>query len=64
MSTDKELRHNPQYQLMNQFNLVDIGQGFYHILSGVIIVFPAIQQRCQVFVRVSCFDNLIRGEFP
>ncbi|ETN83163.1 hypothetical protein NECAME_07523, partial [Necator americanus] len=51
MTTDKDITSNPQYRLMNQINFVDFGQAIMHTLSGIYVIFPQIQVKCEVLVR-------------
>uniref|UniRef100_A0A7I4YQK3 G_PROTEIN_RECEP_F1_2 domain-containing protein n=1 Tax=Haemonchus contortus TaxID=6289 RepID=A0A7I4YQK3_HAECO len=58
MTKDKELRSSPQYRLMNQINFLDFGQVICHVLSGIFIIFPQIQQRLPALVRIfGCTAN-------
>lgn len=51
MTTDKELQSNPQYRLMNQINFTDFGQLGGHFMTGIFVIFPEIQVKCDVLVR-------------
>ncbi|KAK6752758.1 hypothetical protein RB195_003891 [Necator americanus] len=58
MTTDKDITSNPQYRLMNQINFVDFGQAIMHTLSGIYVIFPQIQVKCEVLVRITgCTAN-------
>ncbi|KAK6057249.1 hypothetical protein COOONC_05235, partial [Cooperia oncophora] len=66
MTTDKELRSNPQYRLMNHINYVDFGQIICHILGGIFIIFSHIQVLFPALVRVvGCtINSLWLAMFP